>query len=242
MKVRLTYPYLVGRRSRVRFSGCLRPCGGRSPARRAGAQSHVVGVLAPLPRVNHEVAEAGTGRRHVFGLPWFDGGGLDDGHQDSLGRVVAEDNTRVLIVSHCAVLGGSQPPESSPRAKCYCKSRGWRVQAGERYKRCAYQSGVNMSFISKREQRKSSPSSPNGRRRRARLGFLVTAGALLYWKSVRAQRNLVPRCKSRPSSPVANQRTGSGTTFQPNPIGAVQWFRVVHARPINTRETFSLVG
>lgn len=96
-----TYPYLVGRRSRVRFPGRLRPRWGRSPARRAGTQCHIVGVFAPFPRVHHEVAEPRAGRRHVLGLPRFDGGGLDDGHQHSLGRVVAKDYTRVLVVSHC---------------------------------------------------------------------------------------------------------------------------------------------
>lgn len=60
-----------------------------------------MGVLTPLPRVDHEVAEAGARRRQGLRFPGFYRGGLDDGHQNSLRRVVAENNVRVLVVRHC---------------------------------------------------------------------------------------------------------------------------------------------
>lgn len=60
-----------------------------------------MGVLPPFPRVDHEVAETGAGRRQSIRLPRFDRGGLDDGHQNPFGRLVAENNMRVLVVGHC---------------------------------------------------------------------------------------------------------------------------------------------
>lgn len=60
-----------------------------------------MGVLPPFPRVHHEVAEAGACRCQNFRFPGFDRSGLDDGHQNSFGRVVAENNMRGLVISHC---------------------------------------------------------------------------------------------------------------------------------------------
>lgn len=60
-----------------------------------------MGVLTPLPRVDHEVAEAGARRCQGLRFPGFYRGGLDDGHQNSLRGVVAENNVRVLVVRHC---------------------------------------------------------------------------------------------------------------------------------------------
>lgn len=60
-----------------------------------------MGVLPPFPRVHHEVAETGACRRQGLRCPRFNRGGLDDGHQNSFGRVVAENNVRVLVIGHC---------------------------------------------------------------------------------------------------------------------------------------------
>jgi len=96
-----TYPDLVRWKIvRVRFPGRLSAGRRRSPAQRARAQSHIVGVLPPLPRVDHEVAETGTRRRHGLHFPRFDRRGLNNGHQDSFGRVFEENNVRVLVVRH----------------------------------------------------------------------------------------------------------------------------------------------
>ncbi len=108
VKITWTYPYLVRWRSRVRFPGSLGPGRGRSPAHRARAQSHVVGVLPPFPRIDHEVAEAGACRRQSLRFLGFDRGGLDNGHQNSFGRVVAENNVRVLVIGHCMGVKTSQ--------------------------------------------------------------------------------------------------------------------------------------
>lgn len=79
--------------------------GGRGGAPHGpGAERHVVRVLAPAPRVHHEVAEAGAGgdeRRRRFRLPpaaarGLDRGGPDDRHQHPLRGVVAEDDGRRL--------------------------------------------------------------------------------------------------------------------------------------------------
>lgn len=59
-----------------------------------------MGVFPPFPRVNHEVAEAGASGRQSLGFPGFNRGGLDDGHKDPFGRVVAENDLRVLVFSH----------------------------------------------------------------------------------------------------------------------------------------------
>lgn len=59
-----------------------------------------MGVLSPFPRVDHEVAKTGARGCQSLRLPRLDRGGLDDGNQNSFGRVVAENNTRVLILSH----------------------------------------------------------------------------------------------------------------------------------------------
>lgn len=66
----------------------------------AGAEGHVVGVLAPAPGVDHEVAEAGAGRdrrgwRRLLVSPprgRFDRGGFDNGNQDALRGVLAENH------------------------------------------------------------------------------------------------------------------------------------------------------
>lgn len=60
-----------------------------------------MGVLTPFPRVDHEVAETGACRCQSLCFLGFDrGGGLDDGHQNSFGRVVAENNVRVFVIGH----------------------------------------------------------------------------------------------------------------------------------------------
>lgn len=113
-----------------------------------------MGVLAPFPRIHHKVAETGAGRRHVLGLPRFDGGGLDDGHQHSLGRVVAEYYTRMLIVSHCTGWITDLQRQAPQTSTVVVKAEVGKIKAGGRYGWCACQSGVNMSFISKDEQEK----------------------------------------------------------------------------------------
>lgn len=94
------YLHLVRWRISVCFSGRLGPGRGRSPAQWARAQSHIVGVLPPFPRVDHEVAESGACRRQSLSFSGFDRGGFDDGHQNSFRRVVAKNNMRVLVISH----------------------------------------------------------------------------------------------------------------------------------------------
>lgn len=74
------------------------------------AECHVVSVLAPAPRVHHEVAEAGAGGdewRRRLRLPpaaarGLDRGRPDDRHQHPLWGVVAEDDGRRLrrVVRH----------------------------------------------------------------------------------------------------------------------------------------------
>lgn len=59
-----------------------------------------MGVLSPLPRVDHKVAEAGACRSYGLCFPGFNRSGLDDGHQNSFRRVIAENNVRVLALSH----------------------------------------------------------------------------------------------------------------------------------------------
>lgn len=59
-----------------------------------------MGVLPPFPRIDHKVAETGARRRQGLGFPGFDRSGLDDGHQNSFRRVVAENHLRMLVVSH----------------------------------------------------------------------------------------------------------------------------------------------
>lgn len=95
-----TYPDLFGRRSRVRFPCRLSPGRWSSPADWAGAQSHVVGVLPPFPRVDHEFAKTRACRRQGLRFPGLDRRGFDDRHQNPFGRVVAENNVRVLVICH----------------------------------------------------------------------------------------------------------------------------------------------
>lgn len=76
----------------------------------SGAERHVVRVLAPAPRVHHEVAEARAGgdeRRRRLWLPsaaacGLDRGRPDDRHQHPLRGILAEDDGRRLrgVVRH----------------------------------------------------------------------------------------------------------------------------------------------
>lgn len=84
----------------VRLAGGVGPGRGGSPVYRARAQAHIMGVLPPLPRVHHEVAESRAGRYQRFVLPGLDRGGFDHRHQDSLWRVVAKNNLRMLVLGH----------------------------------------------------------------------------------------------------------------------------------------------
>ena len=59
-----------------------------------------MGVLPPFPRVDHEVAESGTCRSQGLSSPGFDRRGLNNRHQNSFRRVVAENNVRVLVIGH----------------------------------------------------------------------------------------------------------------------------------------------
>lgn len=115
MSDRSFYLDLIRRRSRVRFP--RRPGGGRSSARWARAQCHIVGVLPPLPWVDHEVAETRAGRRHVLRVRGLDRGGFDDGHQNSFWRVVAKNNLGMLAVGHCI---DARIPEFSVKAGQMC--------------------------------------------------------------------------------------------------------------------------
>lgn len=81
-----------------------------------------MGVLPPFPRVDHEVAETGACRRQGLRFPGFDRGGLDNGHQNSFGRVVAENNVRVLVISHCVSV---KTPVLFAKASKNCKGSGF---------------------------------------------------------------------------------------------------------------------
>lgn len=72
------------------------PCRWGGPGPRAGAECHIVRVLTPFPRVDHEVAETWTRWHQWVGLG-FDRGGLDDRHQHSFGWIVAKNHLRRII-------------------------------------------------------------------------------------------------------------------------------------------------
>lgn len=59
-----------------------------------------MGVLSPLPRVDHKVTESRAGRGHHLLYPWFNRSGLNNRHQNPFRGVVAENNVGMLVLRH----------------------------------------------------------------------------------------------------------------------------------------------
>lgn len=118
-----------------RAAGLLDGRGDGGGGRPAGAESDVVRILAPAPRVYHEVAEAGASGNGRSGhwllavppLGRLDWSGLDHRHQDTLGRVLAKDHwwaQRPLRHGRCGCCGkGTEGAGSTARPR---RRNGWR--------------------------------------------------------------------------------------------------------------------
>lgn len=144
----LTYPDLVRWRCRVCLPGCLSPGRWWSSADWARAQSHIVGVLPPFPRIDHEVAEAGACRCQGLCFPRLDRRGLYDRNQNSLWRVVAKNDMRVLVFCHC--MDVKPPPKHRLRAATVNANLRTQMKV---INSASSQSGVNMSFISREDKK-----------------------------------------------------------------------------------------
>lgn len=117
---RVSYLDLVRRRSRVRFPGHLRPCRGGSSVDRARAQGHIVGVLSPFPRVDHEVTEAWARWHQSVCFLGLDRGRLDNRNQNPFRGIVAENYPGMFRICHRVILENTQMATKNKTVMIFC--------------------------------------------------------------------------------------------------------------------------